>query len=299
MRPRLRPRNRLLALAAALTALGFAGSADAKSYSLPLADVSVQVTGNGSLVVDERITYAFSGPFSGGFREIPLRAGETLTDALVSEGGSAYRPGACTELGCLDAPGTFGTAVIGKKVRIVWHYQASDEVRVFRIHYRLSDVAVAYDDVVDVNLKVWGSEWKEPLDRLLATEAAPGKVLRAWGHPVYVRGDVQLAGKKAILRALNVPAGQYVELRTVIPRSAFRSTAGMKVASGKGLARIVAEETADAATFERDQERIDHAKAHPWRYALILLLLATIPAILIVGAVFWFYGLERTDGLRP
>ena len=27
----------------------------------------------------------------------------------------------------------------------------------------------------------------------------------AWGHPVYVRGDVQLVGAKALLRALTSP----------------------------------------------------------------------------------------------
>ena len=121
------------------------------------------------------------------------------------------------------------------RVRIVWHYQALSERRTFVVHYRLSGVAVAYDDVVDVNLKVWGSEWKQSLGRLTATETAPGKILSAWGHPVYVRGDVQLAGRSAPSSGRsNVPAGQFVELRTVIPRAAFTSTSGMRVASGHG-----------------------------------------------------------------
>ena len=32
-------------------------------------------------------------------------------------------------------------------------------MRTFEIRYALRGVAVAYDDVVDVNLKVWGDEW--------------------------------------------------------------------------------------------------------------------------------------------
>ena len=208
-RPAMRPihRARRTLLAAALAALAAAGVAEAKSFSLPQADVSVQVTTNGSLVVDERITYAFSGPFSGGYREIPLRSGESIDEVRVSENGRAYRAGGCTELGCADAPSTFGATDVGRAVRIVWHYQANGESRTFAVHYRLKGVALAYDDVVDVNLKVWGSEWKEPLGRLTATEVAPGKILRGWGHPVYVRGDVELADTKALLRALNVPAG--------------------------------------------------------------------------------------------
>ena len=44
-----------------------------------------------------------------------------------------------------------------------------------------------------------------PLDRLTATEVAPGRVLKAWGHPVYVRGDVQLLGTKVLLRGSTCP----------------------------------------------------------------------------------------------
>ena len=169
-------------------------------------------------------------------------------------------------------------------------------MRTFVIHYRLRGLAVAYDDVVDVNLQVWGSEWDESLGRLIATESGPGRVVRAWGHPVYVRGDVQLAGKRVILRAVDIPAGQFVELRTVFPRSAFASTTGMRVAKGIGLPGIIAAETADAAAFEADSDRIENAKQHPWRYVAIVLLFGTIPALLVVGAVFWFYGRERRSG---
>ena len=68
-------------------------------------------------------------------------------------------------------------------------------------HYQLRSVTVAYDDVVDVNLKVWGSSWngRSGSDR---GGSRPGKILRAWGHPVYVRGDVELSGKRAVLRAV-------------------------------------------------------------------------------------------------
>ena len=95
-----------------------------------------------------------------------------------------------------------------------------------------------------------------------------------------MRGDVQLLGKKVLLRALNVPAGQFVELRTVIPRAAFTSTAGMRVVSGTGFGKIVAQETVAAASFAKDKQRIDHAKQHPWRYLLAVFLLGTIPAFL-------------------
>ena len=100
-------------------------------------------------------------------------------------------------------------------MRIVWYFDARDQTRAFTVSYTLRGLAVAYDDVVDVNLKVWGDQWAEPLDRLVAVETAPGKILRAWGHPVWVRGDVELTGTRATLRAVAVPAHQFVELRSL------------------------------------------------------------------------------------
>jgi len=170
----LRRRRAARALfAAALAALALPGIAAAKFFELPAADVSVQVQKNGSLVIDELITFAFNGGFSGGYRDIPLRAGESIDHVQVSEAGRAFRPGGCTELGCADAADTFGTTKTGSHLRVVWHYRAQDETRTFRVHYRLSGLAVAYDDVVDVNLRVWGSNWASPLGELASSITLP------------------------------------------------------------------------------------------------------------------------------
>src|SRR4029453_2416751 len=119
---------------------------------------------------------------------------------------------------------------------------------------------------------------------------------RAWGHPVWVRGDVTLQSAGALLRAIDVPAGQFVELRALYPRRAFSSTAGMRVAEGNGLAKISEEEQADANAYERDHDRIEEAIRHPWRPGLALLALGTIPAFLLSGLVFWRFGRELRTG---
>jgi len=254
------------------------------------------VAHEGTLSVDEDLAFAFDGPFTGAFREVPLREGESIDDVRVSEGAVQYQPGASAELGSAGAPNTFGTARTGEGLRIVWHYSASSEVRRFQIHYRLRGVAVAYDDVVDVNLKVWGDEWKVGLGELQATLRGPGDVRRAWGHPVNVRGDVGFEGNRVQLRALDVPAGQWVELRTLFPRAAFTSTEGMRVASGDGFERIVREEVGAAHAAERNRERIDDAKHHPLRTLLTLFLLAVGPAAGILFGIYLRFGRELDTG---
>jgi hypothetical protein len=51
----------------------------AKSYWIDSADSDITVNADGSLSVIERITYEFSGSFSGGYRDIPLRSGESIS----------------------------------------------------------------------------------------------------------------------------------------------------------------------------------------------------------------------------
>src|SRR5215211_401978 len=293
--------RRFAVVVAGLTvALALAGTAAARSFSLVQSDVRVGVgtPGNppGVVNVEENITVAFSGAYTFGFRDIPLRDGETIAGIAVFENGRPYRPGAPTALEPGGPPGTFGVEDEGGGVRIVWRFTAADESRTFTLRYRLVGLAVAYDDVVDVNLKVWGDEWQQGLGRLTATMTGPARVVRAWGHPVWVRGDVTIAGKRSLLRALDVPANQFVELRTLYPRNAFASTAGMRVMEGEGLAKITAEEQADAEAYERDHERIQDALHAPLRTGLILLALGTIPAFLLAGFVFWRFGREVSTG---
>ena len=111
-----------------------------------------------------------------------------------------------------------------------------------------------------------------------------------------VRGDVTIDGNLVQLRAIDIPAEQFVELRTLIPRSGFTSTAGMQVRSGPALESIAQEEQEDAAAYERDRKRLDDALASPLRPLLVLLALAFLPALAVVALVWWLWGRERGSG---
>jgi hypothetical protein len=134
----------------ALFALAGPAQAQDKSFDLPRAEVVAEVQPDGSVFITEKITYNFTGHFEGGYREIPLEDGMRVDRVSVSEGGEEYEPGASAKLGSEGAPGTFGTARLGDRYRIVWHYRATDEQRTFEVRYRLRRLAVAYNDVVDV-----------------------------------------------------------------------------------------------------------------------------------------------------
>ncbi len=216
------------------------------------ADVEIVVNDDGSLSIIESLTYDFDGDFSGAYRDIPLRPGEAITGVTVSDESITYEPGGCTELGCSSSPGTYGVEEQSDLVRIVWHHSSSNEQRTFEISYVMTGVAVAYDDVVDVNVQVWGDQWAVGLEHLEASAivragAEPGDFL-VFGHPYGVDGETSLGPEEVTpsLVANNVPAYQWVELRTVFPRALLASTDGATVVPGNGLEAILAEEEAFA-----------------------------------------------------
>ena len=99
-----------------------------------------------------------------------------------------YRPGANTELGGFGLPDSFGVTAIDNGIRIVWHYRAVNERRTFTVSYRFRGLAVAYDDVVDVNLRVWGEHWPEGLGSLTVGDA-PARHRASFRRPT-VSGEV-------------------------------------------------------------------------------------------------------------
>jgi uncharacterized membrane protein len=293
---------RRLLLLALLGAAVLPSSAAAKGYSLPLANVSVTVAPDSSLLVKEEILFSFYGSFTGAYRDIPLRPGEKLDRVSITEeqGDRTYRPGASAELGSSGVPDTFGVARLPDRVRIVWHYQAADETRQFTIAYRLRGVAVAYDDVVDVNLKVWGDQWPVGLSTLGASVALPGEAqgprYRVWGHPRRVEGTVERRPTVSLLTASNVPPKQFVEMRVVFPRRLVSSTAGARVVHRPGLASIVAEEQAVVDRYENGRRKVRDALDHLPRTIAYLLLLAVGPALLLILLVWLVYGREPRTG---
>ena len=172
-------------------------------------------------------------------------------------------------------------------MRIVWHYEAHSEQRTFHIHYRLRGLAVAYDDVVDVNFRVWGDEWESGLARLQATLMAPGTIRRAWGHPVHVRGDVRIDEHRRPPRDRHPaePVGRAARSFRA-RRSPRPPRCGSRAATASRGSSARRSSSAQAA--EHDREKIDDAVDHLPRTLLLLALLGLVPATALVYGVYRF-----------
>ena len=185
-----------------------------------------------------------------------------------------------------------------KRVRVVWHYQAVSERRTFTITYRFRGLAVAYDDVVDVDLNVWGKNWPVGVARLTAEILLPretplDRAYRVYGHPAWVHGTVERTPNEARLEASVIPPKQFVEFRVTFPRRLLSSAAGTRLVGGPGLQKIIDGEEQGRAATERDRKQIDDAVHHIGRTILYLLLLGVGPALLLIALTWLVYGRER------
>jgi uncharacterized membrane protein len=270
----------------------------AGAISLEGAAVNAKVQRDGSLQVSEQIT--MSDVFHGGYRDIPIVRGQSIDQVAVSEPGHRYRYGGSTELGSIGQPFTFATTHVGDNLRVVWHFDnPSGGPRTFTIFYRFHGLAVAYDDVVDVNLNVWGDTWGESLPSLRATLRLPKPTkspsYRVWAGPAWVHGAVKRTPAAAVLRASRVPSHQFVDLRVVFPRALLTSTAGVTTHSGTQLAQIMAEETSSYAAYSHDRKQIKRYAHSPYTW-LVLILLAFLPSLAVIVFVYLRFGREPKVG---
>ena len=207
-----------------------------------------------------------------------------------------YRPGGCTELGCIDAPGTYGVADLGGRVRIVWHYSAADEVRTFQIRYTLRGLAVAYDDVVDVNLRVWGDEWKERLGTADRVLVAPGKIAAPGDTPSTCAATCSSPAARDPARAGRPGRAVRGAARAGPARPPSPRPTGMHVVRGNGLGKILCGGVRGRGRL-RARSRPDRARqAPPVAVCRVRPAAGARSRLLVVAAVFAVYGREHSSG---
>lgn len=243
--------RRLLGLAAtaALVVL-IALPATGKSYHIESADVTIEVMPDGSLLITERLTFDFDGSFSGAYRDVPIAANETFELVSIGDELVTYQQGGCAWLGCSSPAGTYGLDEQPGLARIVWHHSSQNQVRTFELIYRMTGVVTVYDDVADLQVKVWGEQWGVRADRVTAGVLLPGGAsegdVRVYGHPYGIEGESFLGddGVSPGLEARNVPPHRFVEIRVVFPPDLLTSSDGVTIAAGAGLDVILDEEEA-------------------------------------------------------
>ncbi len=277
---RLRPL--LFALGAVLVVAGGCTLPAEKSFTITHIDTEATLNPDGSMDVVERATYDFTGDFSIGTRSFETaRYDYTIEDIAAFEDGQPLPEVTNTQSlfewdldgDTAGSPSTTGT-------------------HTYELRYRVADAAVVHPDVAELYWN-WIGTTSPGTDRLDVdlTVPPPGEGVRAWAHGP-LNGELQREANHIILEVTDVPPGQFVDSRTLIPADRF----DVEPVGPPAEDDIVAEETR-LAELANEQRRAAADQAE--RDRQVRLAFNIITPIAIVVAWLTFLLVWRTWGKEP
>lgn len=213
----------VLGALAGLTARQPAGLAHAQDRSVvgKRFDVDLTVHKDGNIDVVETLTIAFQGgPFSFGFRTVPLDRIERITDVRVFE-GDRERGERRFEQSSGEAPETFQTRIEGGDLNIRWYFsQTSDSTHTYVLKYIAQGAVRIYEGGDQVWWTAIGADHNYPIQASRVTVRLPEGVdeIHKW-ESYGVAAKAEVADPRTIVFTAQdtIRPGQRFEVRAQFP----------------------------------------------------------------------------------
>ena len=198
-------------------------AAETKSFYFPQVRIDIQIGPEGSFTVDEYRTYEFRGRFSWASLWIPLR---------VERQGYGYDV-AVEDFSIKDEIGSplqTESGERGDRFEAKWYFSARNTRRTFHIHYRVHGGIVSYPRVSELYWQAIGSGWDKPTLEAEVLVRLPAHVTDTKDMLIYGHGPLSgyaeiIDAQIARFRAMNLRAGQFLEVRLVWPAGMVRGIA--------------------------------------------------------------------------
>ncbi|WP_040681673.1 DUF2207 domain-containing protein [Methanobrevibacter boviskoreani] len=205
----------LIILTIALALIPTITADDDRSYDITRGIVNLTVDSNGNLQVLETYTYDFKGTFHGVNREIPVKDGEGLTNYSVTTDGAYNSVSVSNE----DNYKEFTVNLYKDPAKT----QAISDCEVnVTYNYTMKNTVKIYNDVGEVQYKVWGGEWDQGISNFTACLNVPSRNgVEYWINPKNFDGTSKWTQNTLQLHTDYRESDEYIELRAAIPRSEF------------------------------------------------------------------------------
>ena len=165
--------------------------------------------------MDERYDYSFDGNFRGVYRDIPLKAGESIDNIEVNVDG-AYA--------------TFKESDDnGQKHIKIYLYSDEAHTKGIRdcdvsvyISYDMKNVVTLFNDVGGLQYKLWGDEWDVGVGSVDVQVNLPGdKNNEYFLNPQEFNASSDLKGDTITAKTTSIPKGDFYELLVLMPLDDF------------------------------------------------------------------------------
>lgn len=192
-------------------------AASAVDYKITNADVHLDVEDNGILHVSENITYLFKSDGHGVYRVIPLKADEKMSYLTVDVDGSYY------EYNIINRSGEKEVRVYLYKDKDLTDYGVSEGSTVtLKLDYYMTNVVKLFRDTGLLEYKLWGEEWDQGVEHLNAKVTFPNdEEIEYWINDDSGKTESSFSGDTLYVKGSDIPKGDYVEARVLIPLGEF------------------------------------------------------------------------------
>ncbi|WP_069132780.1 DUF2207 domain-containing protein [Rhodohalobacter halophilus] len=225
----------------------------AQDYSMPEINVQVIIQENGTVSIEESRTYNYRGTFSWADYRLPKRGFSEIRDIRVSEDDDFYINENSEETG------TFSVSESDDLIVIKWHYDASDEIRTFTIHYELENAISIGPEYSEFYWIFIGDGRDKVVGRSEVSIQLPGQTsadsLYSWNYSSASDSELIESESGFTLTSGRVNRNQNVAIRALFPTNLFQSDLIEISDPNLDLSQIIQEEAEYDEMLQRQAER--------------------------------------------
>lgn len=246
--------------------------------------IKTEIAQDGSMNTVEDLSFDISGKYNGVYKDISFDKGEGISNITVSElkgSEASYKEVKSASNG---DKGVYSIERKSNSVRLKIYSPSKDEIKNFRISYKIPGAAKRYNDIGELYWKFIGSDNETKIENLqislVLPKGATKEEMKVFGHGP-LDGAWRIQDDRTInFSALNVPSARYVEVRTLFPKELIPQA---KVSSNENkFESIMAEENRYV------NEKIEKAKEREKfiEDTKIIAFLMSVVSLLIIIYIF-------------
>ena len=252
----------------------------AQDYSMPEVNIHATIQENGNVLIEVSRTYNYNGSFSWADYRLPKQGFTEIRNIRVSEANTDY----INENN--EEPGTFSVSESEDLIVIKWHYDATDEIRTYTIHYELEGAISIGPEYSEFFWTFVGEGRSKVIGNSEITVSLPGQLdtdlMYSWNYSSAFDSEVIESESTYILTSGRVNRNQNLSIRTLFPTSVFQSGLIEITDPNLNLEEIIQEEV------ERDEMLQKQAERDAF-FAEITLPISILLSVLSLGIFYFFY----------
>lgn len=252
-------------------------SVDNRSYTVPFINEDLTVLSDGTLHVKETIGYSFKGTYNGVYRDIPVKDYQNITDMNVSS------QGAYSNFTTFKNQG--GT---NRRVQVFLYTDPSKTTPITNrdvnvtLEYNFLHVVKFYNDVAELQYQLVGTQWTQDIGKVNANiHVNSSQGIQYWINPPYYASNSGWQNNTLAITGKTIPAGQFFEVRMVMPKDQFQTNATNGV-------RINQDALSQIQSIQNDYQN----SINFWTYLYYTLAILFFLALFIPLIIYMRFGRE-------